>query len=230
MTGQPEEPVRAIPGIDHLFSRPELLREALTHRSRGADNYERLEFLGDSVLNLVVSRRLYETRPDADEGSLSRLRSRVVRGESLARMARSLGLGEQLLMGPGELRSGGYRRQSVLADALEAVLGAVYLDGGFEACERVIRELFDPVIDALPDAESLKDAKTRLQEWLQARARPLPEYRLEAEEGADHAKRFRVSCRLPDTGLEEVAEGSSRRRAEQTAAAAVLERSGEGSR
>lgn len=225
MTGQASEALRAVPGIPYRFVRPELLREALTHRSCGSENYERLEFLGDSVLNLVVSRRLFETRRDADEGSLSRLRSRVVRGDSLARMAQDLGLGDHLRMGPGELRSGGFRRRSVLADALEAVLGAIYLDGGFEACERVIRQLFDPEIEALPDAESLKDAKTRLQEWLQARARPLPEYRLEAEEGADHAKRFRVACLLPDSGLEESAEGSSRRRAEQAAAAAVLARS-----
>jgi ribonuclease-3 len=214
----------AIPGIPHQFARPELLDEALTHRSRSGSNYERLEFLGDAVLNFVITRRLYDTRPQDNEGALSRLRSRVVRGETLARVARDLKLSDYLRMGEGELRSGGYLRASVLADALEAVLGAVYLDGGLPACEAVIHTLFDPIVHALPDAESLKDPKTRLQEWLQARGRGLPDYQLVAEEGADHAKRFHVCCRLADTGLEHVAIGSSRRKAEQAAAQEVLER------
>jgi ribonuclease-3 len=146
----------------------------------------------------------------------------VVRGEALARAAKRLGLGEHLLLGEGELRSGGWLRDSILADALEAILGAIYLDGGFAACERVILELFEPVMADLPDAESLKDPKTRLQEWLQARGRPLPEYILVAEEGADHAKNFQVKCRLPDTRREAVASGRSRRKAEQAAAGALL--------
>lgn len=211
-----------IPGIDYTFRRPELLAEALTHRSRSSLNYERLEFLGDSILNFVVSSRLFEIRPGDNEGELSRLRSRVVREEALARAARRLELGEHILLGEGELRSGGWLRDSILADALEAVLGAVYLDGGFAACERVIRDVFEPVIDALPDAESLKDPKTRLQEWMQARGRPLPEYLLVAEEGADHAKQFRITCRLPDSKREATATGSSRRRAEQAAAELLL--------
>jgi ribonuclease-3 len=218
MPGQPAD----IPGIDYRFRAPALLTAALTHRSRGSGNYERLEFLGDSILNFVVSSRLYELRPDDNEGSLSRLRSRVVRGEALARAAKRLGLGEHLLLGEGELRSGGWLRDSILADALEAILGAIYLDGGFAACERVILELFEPVMADLPDAESLKDPKTRLQEWLQARGRPLPEYILVAEEGADHAKNFQVKCRLPDTRREAVASGRSRRKAEQAAAGALL--------
>lgn len=212
-----------IPGIPYRFERPELLAEALTHRSRGSRNYERLEFLGDSVLSLVVSRRLFDLRPDVDEGSLSRLRSRVVRGETLARVARRLDLGPLLLLGRDQQQSGGHRRNSILADVLEAILGAVYIDGGFDQCERVIHAVFDEVIEDLPDAESLKDPKTRLQEWLQARGRPLPEYTLVDERGADHAKQFDIRCRLTDGDTEAVASGSSRRRAEQAAAQAVLD-------
>jgi ribonuclease-3 len=214
--------LRTLPGIDHEFSDPELLSEALTHRSHSTQNYERLEFLGDAVLNFVIASELFHVRPDENEGSLSRLRSRVVRGETLARVARRIGLGDHLQMGEGELKSGGFLRDSILADALEAVFGAVYLDGGFDAASRVIRATFDEVVQSLPDAESLKDAKTRLQEWLQARSRPLPVYTLVREEGAEHAKRFHVACRLDDTGYEAQATGTSRRKAEQEAAAAVL--------
>jgi ribonuclease-3 len=213
----------ALPGIDHRFSDADLLREALTHRSLSSRNNERLEFLGDAVLNFVITAALFEERPDDNEGSLSRLRSRVVRGETLARVARRLKLGDHLYMGEGALKSGGYLRDSVLADALEAVLGAIYLDGGFESAERVIRDTFLPVIEGLPDAESLKDAKTRLQEWLQAQGRPLPAYELVREEGADHAKNFHVRCRLEDTGFEAEASGTSLRKAEQAAAASVLD-------
>jgi ribonuclease-3 len=216
-------PENALPGIDHEFSDPALLNEALTHRSLSQRNNERLEFLGDAILSFVIAAELFHQRPDDNEGSLSRLRSRVVRGESLARVARSLKLGDHLQMGEGELKSGGYLRDSVLADALEAVLGAVYLDGGYVAAARVIRDVFGPVVEALPDAETLKDPKTRLQEWLQARARPLPKYELVREEGAEHAKRFHVSCRLVDGEFEAEAVGTSRRKAEQSAASAVLE-------
>lgn len=218
-----------LPGIDHPFSDPSLLAEALTHRSRSNRNNERLEFLGDAVLNFVIAADLYHQRPDDDEGSLSRLRSRVVRGETLARVAKRLKLGDYLLMGEGELKSGGYLRASILADALEAVLGAVYLDAGFDAAKRVIREIFAPVMHDLPDAESLKDPKTRLQEWLQGRGRPLPVYELVAEEGAEHAKRFTVICRLEDSGFQAEATGTSRRKAEQAAAESVLS-SGEAGR
>lgn len=210
-------------GIDYRFQDPQLLREALTHRSMGAGNYERLEFLGDSVLNLVVAMRLYERHPEAPEGDLSRMRARLVRGATLAEVAAGLGLGASVKLGEGELKSGGFRRASILADALEAVLGAVFIDGGYEACRDVVLSLFDPLISKLPDAEELKDAKTRLQEWLQARGRPLPQYRLEREEGADHAKRFHVSVQLQDDGAQVEAEGGSRRKAEQAAAAALLE-------
>jgi ribonuclease-3 len=211
-----------IPGVPYAFRDPALLREALTHRSRGRLNYERLEFLGDSILNFVVASRLFELRPHDSEGELSRLRSRVVRGDTLAALAADLRLGDHLIMGEGELKSGGFRRQSILADALEALFGAIYLDGGFDACRDVIQHVCDPVIIDLPDAETLKDPKTRLQEWMQARGRPLPEYQLVSEEGAEHAKRFFVSCTLPDSGREVEAQGSSRRKAEQSAARKIL--------
>lgn len=214
----------AIPGIAYTFDDERLLRTALTHRSLGEANYERLEFLGDAVLSFVVASHLYHLRPDVPEGSLSRLRSRVVRGETLARVAKSVNLGQHLRLGEGELKSGGFLRNSILADALEAVLGAIYLDGGIKACELVIQQLFEPVIQALPDAESLKDPKTRLQEWLQARGRPLPEYALSAESGPEHAKQFEVTCRVADTDVQELAVGSSRRKAEQLAAKQMLAR------
>jgi ribonuclease-3 len=213
----------SVPGIDYRFSDPQLLREALTHRSLGKANYERLEFLGDSVLNLVISSLLYDRHPESQEGDLSRMRARLVRGGSLSELAAGLGLGKQLKLGEGELKSGGFRRASILADTLEAVLGGIFLDGGYDAARQVIVSLFEPLIDRLPAAEDLKDAKTRLQEWLQARGRPLPEYVLEREEGADHAKMFFVTCRLPDSGVAIDGCGRSRRKAEQTAAAAALE-------
>jgi ribonuclease-3 len=213
----------SVTGIDYRFKDPRLLEQALTHRSLGARNYERLEFLGDSVISLVVSSRLFERYPDAVEGDLSRMRARLVRGVSLSEIASGIGLGKQINLGEGELKSGGFRRTSILADAFEALLGAVFIDGGYDACRRVITVLFDPLIDSLPDAEELKDAKTRLQEWLQARGRPLPRYELKGEEGADHAKKFHVSCELEDDGTLMEASGSSRRKAEQGAAGLMLE-------
>ncbi|MCH5378117.1 MAG: ribonuclease III [Planctomycetes bacterium] len=213
----------SVPGIDHRFGDPLLLQEALTHRSLGKVNYERLEFLGDSILNMVVSSLLFERHPEAQEGDLSRMRARLVRGGSLSDVAAGIGLGKHINLGEGELKSGGFRRASILADTLEAVLGAVFLDGGYDAARHVITGLFDPLIDRLPAADELKDAKTRLQEWLQARGRPLPEYVLERDEGADHAKKFYVSCRLPDSGIQVERTGTSRRKAEQAAAAAALE-------
>jgi ribonuclease-3 len=212
-----------VPGVPYTFRDPALLQEALTHRSRGRLNYERLEFLGDSILNFVVANRLFELRPNDSEGELSRLRSRVVRGDTLAMLASRLKLGNHLILGEGELKSGGFKRQSILADALEALFGAIYLDGGFDACRDVIQHVCDPVILELPDAEELKDPKTRLQEWMQGRGRPLPEYELLREEGAEHAKRFYVSCQLPDSGCVMEAEGGSRRKAEQSAAAKMLQ-------
>ena len=213
---------QSIDGIDYQFEDSDLLEEALTHRSIGSFNNERLEFLGDSVLNMVVAARLFERYPDSSEGDMSRMRSRLVRGVTLAEVASGIGLGRQVAMGSGELKSGGFRRSSILADSFEAVLGAIYLDGGFEACRDVILGFFDPLIEQLPHVDQLKDAKTRLQEWLQGRGRPLPVYTLSHEDGADHRKKFYVSCRLPDDGRESQQSGDSRRKAEQAAAAAML--------
>ncbi len=212
----------SVSGIDYRFDQPELLNKALTHRSAGTFNNERLEFLGDSVLSLVVSARLFERKPEASEGDLSRMRARLVRGSSLAEVAAELGLGQEINLGGGELKSGGFRRASILADTFEAILGAIYLDGGLQACREVILACFDPLIDALPAAEELKDPKTRLQEWLQARQMALPVYRLENEEGADHAKTFYVACELADLQRSVHQSGRSRRQAEQAAALDML--------
>ena len=199
-----------------------LFRTALTHRSAAGPNNERLEFLGDAVLNLLIAHRLYTAFPHATEGDLSRLRARLVSREPLAEIALSLGLGETLQLGSGELRSGGFRRQSILADALEALCGAIFLDGGLGAVEPLITRLFAGRIAALPSPEALKDAKTRLQEYLQSRSLSLPRYVILGVEGEDHAQTFRVSCEVPALTLRVEGGGSSRRRAEQQAAAAML--------
>ncbi|HVN44927.1 MAG TPA: ribonuclease III [Steroidobacteraceae bacterium] len=200
-----------------------LFRTALTHRSAAGPNNERLEFLGDAVLNLALAHRLYEAHPRATEGDLSRLRARLVSREPLAEIAVALGLGEMLQLGSGELRSGGFRRQSILADALEALCGAVFLDGGPAAVERLITQLFTARIAALPEPEALKDAKTRLQEYLQSRSLTVPRYAILGIEGEDHAQTFRVSCEVPGLALRAEGDGSSRRRAEQQAATRMLE-------
>ncbi|HKJ18104.1 MAG TPA: ribonuclease III [Xanthomonadales bacterium] len=212
-----------IPGINYQFSDPGLLEKALTHRSVGSGNYERLEFLGDSVLDLVIAERLIVLHPKATEGDLSRMRSRLVRADSLRKVASSLDLGKHLRLGIGERKSGGRRRASILGDALEAVIGAIYMDGGYRACQSVILEIFQPSIEDLPDAESLKDPKTRLQEYLQGRGRPLPRYELQEERGADHDKEFSVRCSLRDTEQHAIATGTSRRKAEQAAAQYLYE-------
>ena len=200
-----------------------LFRAALTHRSAPGANNERLEFLGDAVVNLSIAQRLYEAFPLATEGELSRLRARLVSREPLAEIAVSLGLGETLQLGSGELRSGGFRRQSILADALEALCGAIFLDGGLGAVEPIIARLFTERIAALPSPEALKDPKTRLQEYLQSRSLTLPRYQILGIEGEDHAQTFRVSCEVPGLALRVEVGGSSRRRAEQQAAQAMLE-------
>ena len=199
-----------------------LFRAALTHRSATGPNNERLEFLGDAVLNLVVARHLYGRFPEAAEGDLSRLRSRVVSREPLAEVAATLDLGDVLQLGSGELRSGGFRRQSILADALEALFGAIYLDAGLEAAASVIVQLFTARIAALPEPEALKDPKTRLQEYLQSRSLTLPHYAVLGVEGEDHAQTFEVSCEVPVLALAVRGRGSSRRRAEQQAAERML--------
>lgn len=212
------EPAARLPGIDYRFDDPELLTRALTHRSHGGPHYERLEFLGDGLLNGIIADLLYRRRPHAPEGDLSRLRSRLVRDTTLAEIATELGLGDRLRLGPGELRSGGHQRQSILADVLEALIGAIYLDGGFGAAREVVLALFDQREQALPSAERLKDPKTRLQELLQADGQLLPEYRVVAESGADHCKRFEVECSVGGLMTPVRAAAGSRRKAEQAAA------------
>lgn len=201
---------------------PALFRSALTHRSAPGPNNERLEFLGDAVLNLVVAHHLYAAFPAASEGDLSRLRARVVSGEPLAEVAASLKLGEALQLGSGELKTGGFRRQSILADGFEAVCGALYLDGGLAVADAVIERLFEPRIAALPAPHELKDAKTRLQEHLQSRGLTLPRYKVERVEGEPHAQTFHVTCEVPVLRLAAQGQGSSRRRAEQEAAERIL--------
>ena len=209
--------------LTHAFVNQGLLGQALTHRSAGAPHNERLEFLGDGIVNLLVAEALFQRWPMAVEGALTRARAELVREASLAIIARRLDLGAQLTMGPGEMKSGGHRRDSILADALEALVAAIYLDAGFEACREVVLPWFEESLAALPDGKPEKDAKTRLQEWLQARQRPLPLYELVSESGDDHAKQFQVRCSLQEPPVAAEGEGTSRRIAEQAAAGAVLE-------
>lgn len=223
MSSSPEWPQRWL--RDRLKYEPRdasLFAAALTHRSAARINNERLEFLGDAVLNLLVAEHLFRAFPEADEGDLSRLRARLVSSEPLADIAAELGVGEVLQLGSGELKTGGFRRRSILADALEAVCGAVYLDGGLEAARSVIAALFGPLIAALPSPHTLKDPKTRLQEYLQSRGLPLPLYQVERTEGEAHAQTFWVACEVPALGLRARGSGTSRRRAEQAAAGGIL--------
>ena len=206
----------------HVFSQPALCRTALTHRSAGADHNERLEFLGDAILNCSVARMLYDAQPQADEGALSRLRASLVSGETLALIAAQLGMGEHLRLGAGELKSGGFRRGSILADSLEAMLGAIFLDAGFDKAAAAVARIMTPRLAELPSVDTLKDPKTRLQEVLQARGLALPTYTLTAASGEHHAQVFTVRCEIPVFGVAAVAEGASRRRAEQLAAAKVM--------
>lgn len=209
--------------LDHVFEKPELAQLALTHRSMGRPNNERLEFLGDALLGVIVAELLYEAHPKASEGELSRLRAQLVNGQALAVLARQLALGDGLRLGPGELKSGGYRRDSILADACEAMIAAIYLDAGFETCRQVVGRWFAPQIAALP--KSSKDAKTRLQEWLQGKGLSLPVYTLIDSHGEDHDKTFDVSCAITDPQpMLAQAQGSSRRSAEQNAAEQILAR------
>lgn len=207
----------------YRFSNPELLERALTHRSASPCHNERLEFLGDALVNLIVAEALYLYWPHADEGVLTRARAELVRESALAAVGRRFGLGERLILGPGELKSGGHRRDSILADAVEAVIAALYLDSDFDRCRSWVLPWFEQALAALPAPNKVgKDAKTRLQEWLQARQLPLPVYTLIAESGQDHAKSFQVSCRLAEPARIGEGRAGSRRAAEQAAAAAVL--------
>lgn len=211
--------------LDYTFADQCLLQQALTHRSAGSRNNERLEFLGDAILGGVIAAELYRRYPDAKEGELSRLRANLVRRESLAEIAQLLDLGSYLTLGTGERKSGGHRRDSILSDTVEALLGAIFLDSDFAACQNCILRLFAARLDSLADVASLKDAKTRLQEYLQSRHQPLPEYTVKTVSGEAHAQFFRVECVVDDIGLPPgKGQGSSRRQAEQHAAADLLAR------
>ena len=207
----------------HRFADAALLRQAFTHRSAGSPHNERLEFLGDALLNLAIAEQLYARWPKADEGAMTRARAELVRESALAGIARRLDLGARLILGPGEMKSGGHRRDSILADAVEALFAAIYLDAGFDACRNAVLELYEPLLAALPPLHQVgKDAKTRLQEWLQARQLPLPAYTLLSETGDEHDKAFHVACTLAEPPLAAEGDASSRRAAEQRAAEAVL--------
>lgn len=204
--------------LRHAFRQPALLRQALTHRSFGTPHNERLEFIGDAVLNCVVAVALYERFPHFAEGDLSRARANLVNRDMLAQLARRLELGAALRLGDGESKSGGAERASILADALEAVIGAVFVDGGFAAARVVVDSVYDGVLTATDPATLSKDPKTRLQEWLQARKHAVPEYAVVATAGEAHSQQFTVECRIPALGLISQGMGSSRRAAEQDAA------------
>ena len=209
--------------LGYPFKDKDLLLLALTHRSCGSPNNERLEFLGDSVLNHIVAEALFQQFPHAREGELSRMRASLVQGETLAEVARELGLGEYLKLGSGEMKSGGHRRASILADTLESLLGAILMDANIEACRSRVFDWFEDRLAAVSPERAGKDAKTTLQEKLQGRGRQLPDYQLTHTEGEDHCQQFTVICKLPDDGQQFVGEGSSRRKAEQAAAQAALE-------
>ena len=209
--------------IGHRFADPRLLTRALTHRSNSAGHNERLEFLGDAVLSLAISGLLYEHFSGSDEGDLTRVRAHLVREDSLHRVALQLGLPEVVRLSDGEARGGGAQRASILADALEAVLGATYIDGGFDAARALVQRWFGEIIATTEIANWAKDAKTELQEWLQGRRLPVPAYRIVATRGQAHAQTFEVECAVPALGLAESGEGRSRRIAEQEAARRMLD-------
>jgi len=209
--------------IGYRFARPELLDRALTHRSFGADHNERLEFLGDAVLSLAISSLLFERLAESDEGDLTRVRAHLVREDSLHRVALLLGLPRYVRLSDGEARAGGAQRPSILADALEAIIGATYLDGGCDQSQALVGRLFGELI-ATTDLDAWsKDAKTELQEWLQARRLPVPAYRIAATRGQAHAQTFEVECAVAALGLVQQGEGRSRRLAEQEAARRMLD-------
>ena len=208
--------------LGYRFNEPGLLRQALTHRSYGASHNERLEFLGDSVLNCSIARALYDLFPGLPEGTLSRLRANLVKQDTLASIAQELKLGDYLLLGEGELKSGGFRRPSILADGLESIFGAIFLDGGFETARDVVVQLFQARLNLIDPTASGKDAKTQLQEWLQGHRYPLPDYQLSGTQGEAHDQEFIVTCVIPALKLSTEGRGRSRRAAEQEAASLAL--------
>jgi len=204
--------------LEYSFNDIELLNEALTHRSYAAKNNERLEFLGDGILNFVIAHELFKQYPDVQEGDLSRLRANLVNKESLAVIAKQLELGDVIRLGSGELKSGGFRRPSILADTVESIFGAVYCDGGFEPCRELIVRLYANRLSSPTDLQSLKDPKTQLQELLQSRRFALPDYQVTKVTGQAHAQIFHVRCNIKPMNIDVSGEGKSRRKAEQVAA------------
>jgi ribonuclease-3 len=209
--------------INYQFANESLLEAALTHRSFSSTNNERLEFLGDSLLGVTISQQLFKQFPDLKEGVLSRQRSRLVKGVTLAALAREFSLSDYLIMGSGELKSGGYRRDSILADAIEAIIGAIFLDSDIQQCQKAILHWFDDRLQSLSSHDQLKDPKTRLQELLQSKKKPLPSYTVANIEGASHEQRFTVDCEVALLDNAVTATAGSRRQAEQEAATSVLE-------
>ncbi|WP_049722022.1 ribonuclease III [Gilvimarinus polysaccharolyticus] len=212
--------------LGYTFSNSDRLRLALSHRSVGAHNNERLEFLGDSILNFSIGQALFDMFPEAREGQLSRLRAQMVKGETLAEIAREFDIGPCLLLGEGEMKSGGQRRDSILADAVEAIIGAIYVEAGMETCRARVLAWYQPRLDALSLDTPAKDAKTRLQEYMQSRQAPLPDYRVAEVEGEAHAQVFTVECHVSLLDTPERARASSRRVAEKKSAAQALKRLG----
>lgn len=212
--------------LGYTFVDQKNLQLALTHRSHGATNNERLEFLGDSILNFVIGEALFKKFPEAKEGQLSRLRSQMVKGETLAHLAREFAFGECLVLGEGEMKSGGHRRDSILADTVEAIIGAIYLEAGLESCRDRLHSWYAERLAALSLETTVKDAKTRLQEHLQSLQKPLPEYNIVDVNGEAHAQLFTVECKIATLSQSATAQASSRREAEKQAAAAVLARLG----
>lgn len=210
--------------LGYQFSKVELLQQALTHRSAAKQHNERLEFLGDAVLGMVVAQALFKRFPTVPEGKLTRMRSTLVKGDTLAELGREADVGELLKLGPGELKSGGHRRSSIIADAMEAILGAIYLEAGLDTTAEVILRLWQSRIDKLDPNEHPKDAKTRLQEFLQSRKLPLPVYEVVDISGKDHDQTFVVHCQIESLGKPMKGTGTSRRKAEQQAARNALEK------
>jgi ribonuclease-3 len=215
--------IKLLTQLHYTFSDVSLLQQALTHRSAARKHNERLEFLGDAVLGLVIAQRVYEKFPNLPEGKLTRMRSNLVKGETLAKVARELSLGELMKLGPGEMKSGGRRRDSILADAVEAILGAIYVESGIDAVALTINKLFEKRIKALDPDEQIKDNKTQLQEYLQSRQLDLPDYKVTDIKGKDHAQMFTVKCIVHALKIHKIGAGKSRRIAEQEAAKQILE-------
>ena len=211
----------------YQFSQQELLEQALTHRSFSHDvNNERLEFLGDSILNLIISNHIYRRFTESDEGDLSRIRASLVKQETLAWIALEINLGDHIHLGGGELKSGGFRRASILSDALEALIGAVYLDSDYQQTETVVLDWYRELLENLDESANLRDPKTQLQEYLQARRKPLPNYKVEQTTGKSHDQVFTVGCRISDPDMQSNGQGSSRKKAEQQAARKILDKLG----